>query len=376
MTSRGKRMLEMLTQIEDANPETKDVTPVASQQTVFSFSRTEGDKHCYLKTAKSRKRKRNISAWKRDVSKARKLHGESYISSRGQYVPGASLKDPCPTTCRRDCRNLITREERLNWCPPIIAEKKLKRKYLYPDLNITIMYEMYKKYREDQKLEIGSAGMYRKIFCEEYNLGFFRPKKDQYGICMAYNTPGSDQVHLEAEYRSHLAAKDRALQKQRSYKENSAKSQGKSFCCNFDLQQVLLVPCNKTNDALFYKQQLKTYNFIIYNTVTSSHVFDSSPKINHLKTIDLKFLVKGHSEMECDSMHAAIATEFKRIGTVTIPSDWKIIARSARRRGDNPYLVNEISHQDIFDWKKYSEQAFIFRKDVNKVTVSWQKYST
>lgn len=74
----------------------------------------EGMEEFPIRVNKSRKRKTNTLTWKRHVSKIRKIRGESYVSSRGKFVPKTSLKDPCPPTCRRKCRNMITNEERLN----------------------------------------------------------------------------------------------------------------------------------------------------------------------------------------------------------------------------------------------------------------------
>ncbi|KAK5644896.1 hypothetical protein RI129_006196 [Pyrocoelia pectoralis] len=54
-----------------------------------------------------------------------------------------------------------------------------KRKYLDPSLNINVMYEMDKQSRQEHNLDVAKPCAYRKIFSEEYNLGFHRPKKDQ-----------------------------------------------------------------------------------------------------------------------------------------------------------------------------------------------------
>lgn len=86
------------------------------------------------------------------------------------------------------------------------------------------------------------------------------------------------------------------------------------------------------------------------------------PEVSHLKNIDLKFLVVGHSEMQCDSMHSAISTERKRVGKVNWPLDWKTIARSARRKGDKPYFVHEVTHEQIFDWKIAKKTLYLERK--------------
>jgi len=32
-----------------------------------------------------------------------------------------------------------------------------------------------------------SAAIYRKVFCTEFNLSFFKPKKDQCSVCSTYN---------------------------------------------------------------------------------------------------------------------------------------------------------------------------------------------
>ena len=56
----------------------------------------------------------------------------------------------------------------------------------------------------------------------------------------------------------------------------------------------------------------------------------------HLQTIEHKFLETGHTQLECDSMHAAI--EFAKKNTqIFVPSQWDTVFRMARRR--SPYTV-------------------------------------
>lgn len=306
---------------------------------------------------------------------------------------------------------------------------KTQRKYLASDINITVMYSLYKEERIKLNLPAATTAIYQKVFCEEYNLGFHRPRKDQCRICMAYNIPTSDKSAMETRYQAHIAAKDRAREEKRSSKQLAENSNGKLISCNFDLQQVLLVPNDPKNNALFYKQRLKTFNFTVYDVVSkqgdcfmwtevegkrgSSEIasclytyFKSLPnsveriscfsdrcggqnlnkfvaamcltavqEIPHLENIDLMFLVSEHSEMECDSMHSAISTELKRVGKANWPLDWKTIARSARRKGDKPYIVHDITHEQILDWKVHAEQNMIFRKeDENRNPVGWQKF--
>lgn len=305
---------------------------------------------------------------------------------------------------------------------------KSQRKYLSSELNITIMYSMYKNECIEKGKPFASSSIYRKVFSEDYNLGFYRPRKDQCRICMAYNSPGSDKVSMETTYLAHLTAKDRAREEKRSSKQLAANSNGTTVSCNFDLQQVLLLPNDPTNNALFYKQRFKMFNFTIYDVVSKQGdcfmwtevdgkrgsceiatclftYFKSLPdtvtkiqcfsdrcggqnlnkfvagmcltavqEIPHLENIDLMFLVVGHSEMECDSMHSAISTEFKRVGKAYWPQDWKTIAKCARRKGDKPYIVHDVKNEDFLDWKTHAEQKLMFRgKDEEHKTVSWQK---
>ena len=56
----------------------------------------------------------------------------------------------------------------------------------------------------------------------------------------------------------------------------------------------------------------------------------------HVTIIHQKFLQRGHSQMEVDSMHSAIELAKRNVAVYTM-IDWLNIFRSARRR--NPYTV-------------------------------------
>lgn len=304
-----------------------------------------------------------------------------------------------------------------------------KRQYLCSTLNITIMYSLYcKRCEETSEIKVSEA-VYRKVFNENYNLGFHRPRKDQCRLCMSYhNASVLEKATLETDYNTHIQAKEQARAEKRNDKIKGAESNGKLVCANFDLQQVLLVPSDPTNNALFYKRRLATYNFTVYNVVTregdcfmwseiqgkrgsceiASCVFKflkSLPvattevtffsdrcggqnlnkfmaamctlavqEIKNIDVINLKFLVVGHSEMECDSIHAAISREFRRVGKALWPEDWRNITRSARRKGDKPYVVHDIGMNEIYDFKKLVGENMLIRKtDESGAAVNWQK---
>lgn len=265
------------------------------------------------------------------------------------------------------------------------------------------MHRMYSKWCEETQKPKAKLSTYRNIFKDNFNLGFHRPRKDQCRICVAYNSTVDADEEMISEYKKHLDNTTDAHNTKQIDKEIAAASGNKILSCNFDLQQVLLSPSDPTNNALFYKRRLATYNFTIFNVATKQgdcfmwhegqggrgsceiarllfSYFQSLPDtikevrcfsdrcggqnlnkyilamcmhavqvINNIKMIHLKFLTPGHSEMECDSMHSSIGTEFKRVGKALWPGDWRTIARSARKRGDKPYIVHDIESESFID---------------------------
>ncbi|KAI4471623.1 b-cell receptor cd22 [Holotrichia oblita] len=101
------------------------------------------------------------------------------------------------------------------------------------------------------------------------------------------------------------------------------------------------------------------------NKFMAANLLIAAQEIENIRTINLKFLVSGHSELECESMHSAIAREFKRVGKALGPADWETIAKSARRKGDKPYIVYQLKINQINDCKECVNQKCASEK--------WQK---
>nr|CAI5819935.1 unnamed protein product [Callosobruchus analis] len=285
------------------------------------------------------------------------------------------------------------------------------------------MYRLNLEWCENINLPVAKDSSYRNIFLNNFNLGFHRPKKDQCRICVAFT---KKDVKTE-EYEQHIKKKDIARNEKRKDKQQAGESEGTIVSINFDLQQVLVTPSDPTNNQLFYKTRLSTYNFTVYNVVSkegtcymwheseggrgsceiASCLFqyfqslaDNAKEVRcfsdrcggqnlnqfvvgmciyamntlQLESIDLKFLTCGHSEMECDSMHSAISTAFKRVGKAYWPGDWKTIARGARKKGDKPYTV--VDNLQFNDWKSFVNTNLNIRKrDIAGQPVLWQKIS-
>ena len=75
--------------------------------------------------------------------------------------------------------------------------------------------------------------------------------------------------------------------------------------------------------------------------------------------IDHKFLVPGHTMMECDSMHSSIEYARKHLALYTV-NDWVNVIKSARRH--NPYQVEVLKYTDFSDLKNLAATLLCNRR--------------
>ena len=61
-----------------------------------------------------------------------------------------------------------------------------QREYLEEGLSISSMYGLYVKWAKENQKEVASKHHYTDLFNTKFNLGFFRPKKDQCDLCEGY----------------------------------------------------------------------------------------------------------------------------------------------------------------------------------------------
>lgn len=162
-----------------------------------------------------------------------------------------------------------------------------------------------------------------------------------------------------------------------------------------DLQCVLLCPKTKAS-TMYYKTKLQMHNFTCFNMNNkdgycyaweehegslSSEVFahlqskhfesileangniekvivwsdgwisksmwchqQHLPSSGHGVTIEQKFLVAGHTQIECDSMHSLI--EWRIVKDIHTPRDYIVIFEIARIH-PSPYKVTQLYHNDF-----------------------------
>lgn len=298
-----------------------------------------------------------------------------------------------------------------------------EKKYIEGGKTITDLYRDYKKLCEQENKPHASLTTYRDIFNHEYNLAFFVPKKDQCMKCVAYeNANVEEKMEIENDYLTHQREKNLSREEKKIDKERA--SENYQVSC-FDLQATLPTPKGDVS-TFYYKSKLSTYNFTVcdlnkkgqgsvmcfmwhegqgkrgpneigscllkylqrksenYRGNDLEIVFFSdncsgqqknkfvlaayfyAVQNYNIKSITHKYLVTGHTQNEGDNVHSLIEKNIKRAlksGPIYTPDQYVMLVKTAKKTGE-PYIVEELSFDDIFDLKKMTEQtSFGFNKD-------------
>ena len=264
------------------------------------------------------------------------------------------------------------------------------KKFLFPGTKVTDLLEDYCKSASGKSMRAVGLTMFRKMF-SAMGFSIFIPKKDQCEKCMAAKV-GNLSNDL---YNEHVEQKNLAREKKEKDKDDAKDDNSKSVW-TMDLQAVHLCPKTNTSSA-YYKTKVQVHNMTYFNLGTkegfcytwdecngnlSSEMFayihyihfENYVKANpgkkhyiiwsdncchqnknvtvanllyHLArkynvTIDQKFLVTGHTQMECDSMHSTIERNIQMIDIFT-PTEYAVLFRTSRKR-PFPYTVVEIEY--------------------------------
>nr|CAI5851275.1 unnamed protein product [Callosobruchus analis] len=222
--------------------------------------------------------------------------------------------------------------------------------------------------------------MSRGIRILEMATGFHQPKKDQCRICVAFT---KKDVKTD-EYEQHIKKKDIARNEKRKDKQQAGESEGTIVSIDFDLQQVLVTPSDPTNNQLFYKTRLSTYNFTVYNVVSKEgtcymwHESEGGRGSCEIASCLFQYfqsLPDNAKEVRCfsDRCGGQNLNQFV-VGKAYWPGDWKTIARGARKKGDKPYTV--VDNLQFNDWKSFVNTNLNIRKrDIAGHPVLWRKIS-
>lgn len=344
---------------------------------------------------------------------------------RGRHSPGLKTSEEDFIAVKMHIESFPVMES--HFC-----RKSSKRMYLDSKLSIAKMYELYRNDTIEKNKKVVSLTTYRRIFGKEYNLSFFKPKKDQCAVCACYSSAnGIEKSKLESEYLHHKQREKDANESKDNDKKRASIDQ--SFVtATFDLQSVLQIPSSDVS-PMYYSRKLSCFNLTIYEGAPPNNAYcytwteingkRGSAEIgtclykylthlpqhvkhvsffsdtcggqnrnqnvaaillyfvqqgsNNIETIEHKFLESGHSMMECDSMHSAIESQKKYVSVYTM-HDWLNIFRLARsKRGkkkNSQYIVSELKYDDFLDLPKVAKTMLKnVKTDTEGNKINWLK---
>lgn len=299
--------------------------------------------------------------------------------------------------------------ESLPACPSHYNRKKSKRMYLSQDLrNLSNLFRIYETNCKKNDEEIVSEAIFRKIFNEEYDLGFHTPKKDKCVMCTKAENSANEMSEDEKNaLKKHVDEKEASY---RRFKAHQTLKDAKTVCCSFDLQKVLNTPFGESM-LLYYSRKYAVLNFTVYESITQEvYCFtwgecdgkrgsnematclylylqeldkkgfetallycDSCTgqnknrvvlsvlnyfllKSENLQVIQINYLLPGHTYMPADSVHATIESEVKKI-IVWSPTQWASYFETARKK-PKPYNVNVLEHTQFINWEDLATKTF------------------
>lgn len=293
------------------------------------------------------------------------------------------------------------------------TRRRNENKYLAPHLTLQKMYSLY---LENRKVVVS-----RRIYEGEFHklkLSFKQPKVDTCHKCDVFHmkltvAEASEKESIQREVDSHHVEADDAYKKKDADKIY-AKENKDTKCYTFDLQQCLPTPFVNSSVS-FYKRQLWTYNLTLHDlgngavtcfmwhegeggrggnqiatclflelinlppdikrVILYSDTCGGQNKNSHvaamfltvmqrnkfLETIDHKFMVSGHSHMECDVDHALIEKQKKKLEMeISHPHDWYQLVRTVGKR--RKFLVKELTHDMFLNFADLYKNSLVLRK--------------
>lgn len=330
---------------------------------------------------------------------------------RGKQISVNKIKDEVRNRIRNHIMSFPCSESHY-------SRNRSAKKYLGCHLNISRMYELYKEKCESEMVpaeEIGKEWLYSHIFNTEFNLSFAPPAKDTCDACdeflinLKQAVKPEDRENIQKEYDQHLTEANKRYELKKNDKLRSQETTGEKVLM-IDLQKCL--PCPKLSNAQsFYSLKLWCFNYTVYDSTEKKanclmwdesvagrggnemascllRYIDSLPKsihsitiwtdncpsqnrnsqmimcyfyilskFPHVKKICHKFLLRGHTHMEVDSIHSIIEREAKKCPSFQLvtPWDWLQLARISGKNKN--FNVFEMTTPDFKDFNKFCNSS-------------------
>lgn len=313
----------------------------------------------------------------------------------------------CRKSLEQDKQIVIEYLNALPKIPSHYCRKSSSKLYLEPPFSSkSDIFRAYKSYCSTKEVQPMSRKPFNKIV-DEMNIGIFMPRKDRCDTCCSFEAGNLSKE----DYDCHIKKKDNAQQEK--IKDKEIGIFGEAHVITMDLQSVKVAPLLNAS-ALYYKTKLMVHNFTVYDLATCEvecFIWDeteaglvasvfatcilkyisqyddqkpiiifsdgcvhqnrnamlSSALLNHAvtekKIIIQKFLEKGHTMMEVDSVHSAIERKLKN-RRIYLPTDYVNVCKEARFN-PKPYTVQYIRHPEILNFAHRPSQRYASIKPSN-----------
>ncbi|CAH1953979.1 unnamed protein product [Acanthoscelides obtectus] len=230
--------------------------------------------------------------------------------------------------------------EKLPKLPSHYCRKDTTKLYLEHEFSsYSDLYKAFVDYSKTQNTAPASRNTLIK-WVHKKNIGIFKPRKDRCDTCVQYE---SQNLSLE-DWEQHRTDKERAQKEKNDDKEKAM--QVVCHVITVDLQAVKKYLQNAAHikPIIIYSDGCTYQN---RNSTMANALLSLSRQYN--VQITQKFLIKGHFQMECDSVHAVIERKLKN-KNIEIPNDYYRLTGEARQ---NPFPY-EVVTPDFTFFKNYS----------------------
>lgn len=257
--------------------------------------------------------------------------------------------------------------------------------------SLSHMHNVFEEWCRQNSVKSVSRTFFMDVL-KDQNIKIHHPRKDQCDICCGYEvkmiTPDIYQKHIEMKNE----ARDAKIAAKNDANENH-------LVLTMDLQSVLLCPKTEAS-AMYYKQKLQLHNFTIFvlnnkdvtlyvwhesnggvtsNEFTSCLIHFITSQAENFRMVTIisdgcnyqnrnkvlasalsslaseknllirqLILEKGHTMMECDSVHATLEKYF--VPPINSPSDYIAHMRSARPK--HPYNIKVLDYSFFQNFEK------------------------
>ncbi|XP_053599759.1 uncharacterized protein LOC128669186 [Plodia interpunctella] len=300
--------------------------------------------------------------------------------------------------------------------------KDSEKLYLPGHLSIAKMFKLYLEWFDAEKYSSKATKerQYRDIVNCNFNLVFHIPKKDQCDDCHVFRMKKIPTDEEKEAFQQHQNNKKVARQLKSQDKKDAEESNGKIVTSVFDFEKVLQCPLGEIS-IFYYKRKLSVFNFTVYDMGKKKavcYMWDesvakrganevSSCLLDFIQTnveqganefrfwsdnatgqnrnrfvfalyvyaakkfnirITHRFMQKGHTQNEGDSVHSVIERA-SRAKIIYTPHEWRLLAKWAKNDGE-PYVIRNISQNDVFDFKSLVNDK-VWLKDIRGMKINW-----